>query len=63
MYEYVCNHFLATISPDHVYQNIKVISKIGNFEFIAKGQQVLEWGWTNFLPNKAIAGKPIPLFN
>jgi DNA topoisomerase-3 len=50
IYEYVCRHFLATISPDFIYESTKVTFDLGGEVFFKKGSTPLSPGFTAVMP-------------
>jgi DNA topoisomerase-3 len=61
VYELVSRHFLATLLPDLVLENIESEIVIAESErWKAKGVKVLDFGWTEALPRRAPKLKIIP---
>jgi len=50
IFEYVCRHFLATISADFIYESTKVTFEIGGETFFKKGSIPLSPGFTAVMP-------------
>ena len=50
IYEYVCRHFLATISADFIYESTKVTFDVGGEIFFKKGSIPLSPGFTAVMP-------------
>ncbi|KAF5192263.1 Dna topoisomerase 3-beta [Thalictrum thalictroides] len=62
LYEYICQHFIGTVSPDCKYLRTKVGFSAGGELFICTGQRVLSKGFTSIMPWLAINEKNLPQF-
>ncbi|KAL6185655.1 hypothetical protein ACLB2K_041785 [Fragaria x ananassa] len=62
LYEYVCKHFIGTVSPDCKYVRTKVEFSIGGEIFHCVGQRVLVKGFTSIMPWLAVNEKNLPQF-
>ncbi|GAB4851852.1 hypothetical protein Ancab_031251 [Ancistrocladus abbreviatus] len=62
LYQYVCQHFIATLSPDCKYIRTKVEFSIGGESFYCTGQQVTAQGFTSIMPWLSISEKNLPQF-
>ncbi|XP_015887107.3 DNA topoisomerase 3-beta isoform X1 [Ziziphus jujuba] len=62
LYEYVCQHFIGTLSPDCKYLRTKVEFSIGGESFQCVGQHVTVKGFTAIMPWLAIPEKNLPQF-
>lgn len=62
MYDFVCRHFLATISDNARLAKTKVSFSCGSQIFNTHGCAVLDLGFTEIAPWISIADKTIPLF-
>ncbi|GMH18631.1 hypothetical protein Nepgr_020472 [Nepenthes gracilis] len=62
LYQYVCQHFIATLSPDCKYVRTRVQFSIGGESFYCTGQQVIAKGFTAITPWLAISEKNLPEF-
>ncbi|XP_009371098.1 DNA topoisomerase 3-beta isoform X1 [Pyrus x bretschneideri] len=62
LYEYICKHFIGTVSPDCKYIRTKVDFSIGGESFHCVGQRVLVKGFTSIMPWLAINEKNLPQF-
>ncbi|CAN6722764.1 unnamed protein product [Malus baccata var. baccata] len=62
LYEYICKHFIGTVSPDCKYVRTKVDFSIGGESFHCVGQRVLVKGFTSIMPWLAINEKNLPQF-
>jgi len=61
VYELISRHFLATLLPDLVLENIESEIVIAESErWKAKGVKILDFGWTEALPRRAPKLKIIP---
>ena len=61
VYELISRHFLATLLPDLVLENIESEIVIAESEkWRAKGVKILDFGWTEALPRRAPKLKIIP---
>lgn len=50
MYDYVCRHFLGSISPDATFKRTSVVGNAGGEEFSASGVLPLRPGFTAIMP-------------
>ncbi|KAG4387589.1 hypothetical protein GLYMA_11G253100v4 [Glycine max] len=62
LYQYICQHFIGTVSPDCKYIRRKVEFSIGGESFHCTGQHVVTKGFTAIMPWLAINDKNIPSF-
>mmetsp|Transcript_3626 Transcript_3626/g.11267 ORF Transcript_3626/g.11267 Transcript_3626/m.11267 type:complete len:852 (+) Transcript_3626:59-2614(+) len=54
LYEFIARHFLATLSPDCVYEKTKARFHIGSECFQCGGTRVVSPGWTALLPHQMV---------
>ncbi|GLU09482.1 hypothetical protein SLE2022_263420 [Rubroshorea leprosula] len=62
LYQYVCQHFIASISPDCKFVRKKVQFKVGGECFHCVGQHVTLEGFTSIMPWLAVNEKRLPQF-
>lgn len=62
LYQYVCQHFIGTVSFDCKYVRRKVEFSAGGEVFQCTGQHVVEKGFTSVMPWLAVNEKNIPQF-
>lgn len=62
LYQYVCEHFLGTLSPDCKYKRIKVSFGISGEIFHSTGYQIIQKGFTSVMPWLAVTEKNLPQF-
>ncbi|XP_020409660.1 DNA topoisomerase 3-beta isoform X2 [Prunus persica] len=62
LYEYICTHFMGTVSPDCKYVRTKVEFSIGGEFFHCVGHRVLVKGFTSIMPWLAVTEKNLPQF-
>ncbi|KAL0368667.1 UNVERIFIED_CONTAM: DNA topoisomerase 3-beta [Sesamum calycinum] len=62
LYQYICQHFLGTLSPDCKYTRIKIEFESGGESFCCVGQHVLVKGFTSIMPWLAVTEINIPQF-
>ncbi|XP_014521718.1 DNA topoisomerase 3-beta isoform X1 [Vigna radiata var. radiata] len=62
LYQYICQHFIGTVSPDCKYIRKKVEFSIGGESFHCTGQHVVTKGFTSIMPWLALNDKNIPSF-
>ncbi|XP_021888952.1 DNA topoisomerase 3-beta isoform X1 [Carica papaya] len=62
LYQYVCQHFMGTVSPDCKYIRTKVEFSIGGESFYCTGQRVTFPGFTSIMPWLAVNEKNLPQF-
>lgn len=62
LYQYVCQHFLGSISPDLKYIRKKVKFTIGGELFHCVGHHITNKGFTSIMPWLAINEKSLPQF-
>ncbi|PON95541.1 DNA topoisomerase, type IA [Trema orientale] len=62
LYEYVCQHFIGTLSPDCKYLRTKVEFSTGGESFHSVGHRVLAKGFTHIMPWLGINEKNLPQF-
>ena len=60
IFEYVCRHFMATISPDFVYEQTTIKVLIGDEKFSKKGSLPVTMGYVTFMPWAAPAEDRVP---
>lgn len=57
LYEFICRHFIATISHDCKYEEVTVTFLVKQELFTYTGKSVSRKGWTELMPWKAIDSK------
>ncbi|CAL8083707.1 unnamed protein product [Prunus armeniaca] len=62
LYEYICTHFIGTVSPDCKYVRTRVEFSIGGEFFHCVGHRVLVKGFTSIMPWLAVTEKNLPQF-
>ncbi|XP_031381136.1 DNA topoisomerase 3-beta isoform X2 [Punica granatum] len=62
LYQYVCQHFLGSVSPDCKYVRTKVEFTIGGESFHCVGLRVTAKGFTSIMPWLAVSEKTLPQF-
>lgn len=62
LYQYVCQHFLGTLSPDCKYVRKKIEFSVGGEFFHCVGQHVTVKGFTAIMPWLAVSEKNLPQF-
>ncbi|PPS16584.1 hypothetical protein GOBAR_AA03996 [Gossypium barbadense] len=62
LYQYICQHFMGTVSPDCKYVRTKIEFSIGGEFFHCIGQRVTVQGFTYIMPWLAINEKNLPQF-
>ncbi|KAK7280853.1 hypothetical protein RIF29_08385 [Crotalaria pallida] len=62
LYQYICQHFIGTVSPDCKYLRRKVEFSIGGESFHCTGHNVITKGFTAIMPWLAINDKNLPSF-
>ncbi|KAL5542809.1 hypothetical protein UlMin_010519 [Ulmus minor] len=62
LYDYVCRHFIGSVSPDCKYLRTKVGFSIGGESFHCVGQHVTVNGFTAIMPWLAVNDKKLPQF-
>ncbi|KAK7306407.1 hypothetical protein VNO77_44346 [Canavalia gladiata] len=62
LYQYICQHFIGSVSPDCKYIRRKVEFSISGETFHCTGQHVVTKGFTAIMPWLAINDKNIPSF-
>ncbi|KAL5075977.1 hypothetical protein RYX36_014961 [Vicia faba] len=62
LYQYICQYFIGTVSPDCKYVRKKVEFSVGGESFHCTGQHVITKGFTAIMPWLAINDKSIPSF-
>ena len=62
MYDYICRHFLATLSRDAKFAKTKVVFEFGEEVFSTQGVLVVDPGFTEIVPWVKITNRLIPLF-
>uniref|UniRef100_A0A5K4F1G8 DNA topoisomerase n=1 Tax=Schistosoma mansoni TaxID=6183 RepID=A0A5K4F1G8_SCHMA len=61
LYEYITQHFIATIMPDCCYEQTQVIVSVGDGElFTISGLKIVEPGFTRILTWQAVEDKSLP---
>ncbi|MDR1001615.1 MAG: DNA topoisomerase III [Clostridiales bacterium] len=53
VYDLVARRFVAVFYPPHVYDEVKVITAVGEDKFITKGKIEIDPGWTELYANNA----------
>ncbi|XP_077457856.1 DNA topoisomerase 3-beta-1 isoform X2 [Stigmatopora argus] len=54
LYEYITQHFIATVSPDCKYLQTTIVFNIGTEEFSCSGKTLISPGYTTFMPWQGI---------
>ncbi|XP_024635697.1 DNA topoisomerase 3-beta isoform X3 [Medicago truncatula] len=62
LYQYICQYFIGTVSPDCKYIRKKVEFQVGGESFHCTGQHVITKGFTAIMPWLAINDKSLPSF-
>lgn len=62
LYQYICQYFMGTVSPDCKYIRKKVEFSVGGESFHCTGQHVITKGFTAIMPWLAINDKSLPSF-
>lgn len=62
LYQYVCQHFIATVSPDCKYVRTTIEFSSGGESFHCTGQYVTAQGFTSIMPWLAVSEKKLPEF-
>ncbi|KAK2969582.1 hypothetical protein RJ640_023694 [Escallonia rubra] len=62
LYQYICQHFLGTLSPDCKYIRTKIDFSAGGEFFHCIGQHVMVKGFTSIMPWLAVNEKNLPPF-
>uniref|UniRef100_A0A2P2LI91 DNA topoisomerase n=1 Tax=Rhizophora mucronata TaxID=61149 RepID=A0A2P2LI91_RHIMU len=62
LYQYICQHFIATVSPDCKYLRTRIKFSIGGEFFHCTGQRVIAKGFTSIMPWLEINEKNLPQF-
>ncbi|KAL6970893.1 hypothetical protein U1Q18_030573 [Sarracenia purpurea var. burkii] len=62
LYQYICQHFLGTVSPDCKYVRTKIDFSVGGEFFHCVGQRVTIKGYTSIMPWLAVSEKNLPQF-
>ncbi|XP_059446946.1 DNA topoisomerase 3-beta isoform X1 [Corylus avellana] len=62
LYQYVCQHFIGTVSPDCKYVRTKVEFSIGGESFHCTGQHVTVEGFTSVMPWLGVNERNLPRF-
>lgn len=62
LYQYVCQHFIGSVSPDCKYLRTKVKFSIGGEGFHCTGQHVMDEGFTSVMPWLAVTERNLPRF-
>ncbi|XP_038985908.1 DNA topoisomerase 3-beta isoform X3 [Phoenix dactylifera] len=62
LYQYICQHFIGTVSPDCHYTRTKVEFAAGGELFHSVGQRVTAKGFTSIMPWMAVGEKNLPQF-
>ncbi|KAL8143853.1 hypothetical protein V2J09_016885 [Rumex salicifolius] len=60
LYQYVCQHFIGSVSPDCKYVRKKVEFSVGGESFYCTGQRVIAKGFTTIMPWLAVNEKSLP---
>ena len=61
VYDYVARHFIATVSPDCVYEAVSAVMALGSETFSTEGARVVDEGFTAVLPSMAPKGRALPV--
>ncbi|KAF6163367.1 hypothetical protein GIB67_009607 [Kingdonia uniflora] len=62
LYQYICQHFIGSVSPDCRYTRTKVELSAAGECFLCIGQRVIASGFTSIMPWMAVKEKNIPQF-
>ncbi|XP_010247445.1 PREDICTED: DNA topoisomerase 3-beta isoform X1 [Nelumbo nucifera] len=62
LYEFICQHFIGTVSPDCKYLRTRVDFTSGGELFYCTGQHVTVNGFTSVMPWMAVTEKNLPQF-
>ncbi|KAI3996704.1 hypothetical protein MKX01_041004 [Papaver californicum] len=62
LYQYICQHFIGTVSPDCKHVRTKIELSSGGELFYCVGQNVTAKGFTSIMPWLAVSEKNIPQF-
>ncbi|KAL2531014.1 DNA topoisomerase 3-beta [Forsythia ovata] len=62
LYQYVCQHFLGTLSPDTKYTRVKIEFAVAGELFQCIGQHVTVKGFASIMPWLAVSEKSLPQF-
>lgn len=62
VYDYICRHFIASLSPDLVFTKVTVTIQIGEFSFSATGKTDVKPGWTAVLGMGGVREEILPAF-
>jgi hypothetical protein len=62
LYEYVCRHFLATVSPDAVYETTTIKFQVGEESFEGSGRKLISGGFTLVMPWLITEDQYVPAF-
>ncbi|KAK6930656.1 DNA topoisomerase, type IA, central [Dillenia turbinata] len=62
LYQYVCQHFIGSVSPDCKYVRMKVEFAVGGEAFYCTGQYVTVKGFTSIMPWLEVNEKSLPHF-
>lgn len=62
LYQYVCQHFIGSVSPDCKYTRTKIGFSCGGEVFYCVGQRVTEKGFTSVMPWLAVNETGLPEF-
>ena len=60
LYDFIARHFIASLSPDCVYEKTSASVSVGGEKFSVAGQTVIDHGWTTVMPHRAIEENPLP---
>ena len=60
IYEYVCRHFIASVSPDCKFTKTKITIDMNGEVFTASGKIIEEKGWTVVMPGSLPKDEPMP---
>lgn len=63
VYEYVCRHFIASVSPDCRFLKTKITIDLHGELFSVTGKIVEDHGWTVALPGSAVKDEKLPDVN
>jgi DNA topoisomerase III len=63
VYDFICRHFLASVSKDAVYEEKKYIVKFGEETFVAQGQKLKEKNFMEVYKDRYFSESPCPDIN
>ncbi|XP_064936988.1 DNA topoisomerase 3-beta-like isoform X2 [Musa acuminata AAA Group] len=62
LYQYICQHFIGSVSPDCKYTRTKIEFTSGGELFYCVGQHVISKGFTSIMPWMGVSEKNLPQF-